>query len=218
MKCAGGIWFPDDEQHLVKMLKNSQRVNGKGTYQLHKLEAALKQVSNWRCALDVGMHVGLWSMHLARRFKTVVGFEPVAEHIECLKLNMSGFNNYQVHQCALGNRMGFAGLRFMTGSTGSTQIDDSGSGVEVKRLDDFAFDAVDFLKIDVECYESFVVEGGEQTIKRHKPIIIIEQKPNTNTSKLTYGRSAGDARRILESWGAKQKFEIAGDYCFGWGK
>jgi FkbM family methyltransferase len=162
------------------------------------------------------MHVGLWSMHLARVFKIVIGFEPMAEHIECLKLNMGGLNNYLVHQCALGNRSGIVGLRFLIGSMGSTQIDDNGSGVEMKCLDDFSFEAVDFLKIDVEAYESFVVEGGEQTIKRHKPVIIIEQKPNTNPNKLTYGRSSGDARRILESWGAKQKFEIAGDYCFGW--
>jgi hypothetical protein len=64
VKCADGIWFPDGESHLVKMLKGSPRVDGRGTYQLHKLMSAMQHVKHRRCALDVGMHVGLWSMHL----------------------------------------------------------------------------------------------------------------------------------------------------------
>jgi FkbM family methyltransferase len=48
--------------------------------------------------------------------------------------------------------------------------------VEVKRLDDFKFENVDFIKIDTEQYELQVVTGGIKTIKKHRPTIFFENK------------------------------------------
>ena len=130
---------------------------------------------------------------------------------------MLGISNYGVHEIALGHRSGSVGLRILTGSTGSTQIDEDGQGIEMRTLDSFDFTVVDFLKIDVENYEYFVVEGGEKTIRRCKPIIIIEQKGDkTRKHKSTYGRERHDAKEMLEAWGAKQLFEMNGDHCMGW--
>jgi FkbM family methyltransferase len=214
MKCSYGIWFPDREIHLVKMLKNSTLVAGKGTYQYHKLTAAMAYVKHQRCALDIGMHVGLWAMHLTKIFQTVIGFEPVAEHLECLHMNMKGSSNYQVHNCALGNKHAFVGLGILEGSTGSTHIkDDIDECIPMRQLDQFSFDAVDFIKIDVEGYEYFTVLGGEQTIRKHKPVIVVEQKPGKVE---WYGRKQYDARDLLVSWGARQKFDMNGDCCLSW--
>lgn len=213
MKLADGIWFPDSEIHLIEMLKKAPRIDGRGSYQHHKLTAAVQLIKHRRCALDIGMHVGLWAMHLAKIFRQIVGFEPVAEHIECLHLNMKGHKNWHVHQCALGNRHDSVGLKFLNGSTGSTQIAAVDQGIAMFPLDDFKFDAVDFIKIDVEGYEYFVVEGGEKTIKTHKPVIIIEQKPGKVTS---YGKEQYAAKNLLQSWGARQKFEMHGDCCLTW--
>ena len=216
MQCADGIWLPDSEAHLVKMIRQAPQVNGKGTYQYSKLQAALEIVRRRRCAIDVGMHVGLWSMHLAREFEWVVGFEPVAEHIECLHHNMVGFGNWEVHHCALGSRTGSVGMHQYPGSSGSTQVDNGGQGTVMHRLDDFTFDAVDFLKIDVEGYEFDVLQGAYQTIMRHKPVVVVEQKPMKNPIKVTYGRQQYQARDLLQSWGAKQLFEMNGDCCLTW--
>lgn len=223
MKSCEGIWLPDSERHLVEMLRSSPKIDGRATHQYHKLDAALRFVRQWRCAVDVGMHVGLWSMHLAKRFKTVIGFEPVYENIECLRMNMNGLNNYEVHNCLLGNRKALVGLTFMDGSTGSTQVLENGGGFPMCRLDDFEFENVDFLKIDVEGYEPFVIEGGEKTIKKHKPVIIVEQKmkgnklsKNGTVLKSNYGKEQYAAKQLLESWGAKPKFEMAGDFCLSW--
>lgn len=218
MKQVDGIWFPDNEKHLCKMVLSSQpKVDGKGTYQHQKLTAALQYVKRKGFALDVGMHIGLWSMHLAKQFVTVVGFEPVAEHIECLKLNMSGAKNWQVHNCALGNKVGTVGLKRFDGSTGSTQIMEEAGSIVMRRLDDFTFgDAIDFIKIDVENYEYFVLEGGEKTIRAHRPVIILEQKGNGKNGKLTYDKDQYASLELLKSWGAKQKFEMNGDYCLSW--
>lgn len=224
MQCVKGIWFPDEEQHLVGMVNRGPIVNGKGTYQYEKLIEALKYVQHYRCAIDVGMHVGLWAMHLATKFKTVIGFEPVQKHIECLKLNMEGFDNYQVHNCALGNQRKQVGLKFFPGNSGGTQIfENGGNDANMFKLDDFNLDTVDFIKIDVENYEPFVLEGGERTIRRQKPVIIIEQKgtkDNINRApeyqKTKYGRDQYDAKRLLQRWGAREKFNIHGDICLSW--
>ncbi len=216
MKCEHGVWFPDSETHLVKMLGLGPRVKGKGTYQLHKLTAAITHVKKFRMALDVGMHVGLWAMHLAKRFERVVGFEPVLEHIECLRVNMMGVDNWDVHNCALGDHIGRVGLRLMQGSTGSTQIAHVDAGIEMRPLDDFEFEHVDFVKIDVECYEYFVVKGGERTFRQHKPVVIVEQKGVRPGGKDDYGKDKFAAKTLLESWGAKTLFEISGDYCLAW--
>lgn len=216
MKCVEGIWFPDSEQHLVEMLATGPKIDGKGTYQYHKLSTALTYVRRPRCALDIGMHVGLWAMHLAKAFNKVIGFEPAQEHIECLNRNMAGLRNWRVINCALGNRTASVGLNRLPGSTGSTQINESGEGTQLCRLDEFEFDVVDFIKIDVESYEYFVVQGGERTIRTHKPIIVIEQKPNTNPAKSDYGRKQFDARDLLQSWGASQRFDMGGDCCLTW--
>lgn len=214
MQYADGIWFPDEEIHLIKMLKQAPRIDGKGTYQHHKLTAAMQYVKKKRCALDIGMHVGLWAMHLAKIFKNVIGFEPVSDHIECLRLNMDNITNYVVHNCALGDRTASVGVKILKGSTGSTHInDDIDDGIAMFPLDHFKFDVVDFIKIDVEGYEYRVVEGGEKIIRAHKPVIIIEQKPGKVE---WYGHKQYDAKKLLESWGAKHRFDISGDICLSW--
>jgi hypothetical protein len=46
--------------------------------------------------------------------------------------------------------------------------------IPVTYLDKFNFDSVDLLKIDVEGHELQVVKGAEQTIKKCRPLIILE--------------------------------------------
>ncbi len=44
----------------------------------------------------------------------------------------------------------------------------------MRRLDDFDFDDVDLIKIDVEGHEAKVIEGAEKTIRRTTPVLIVE--------------------------------------------
>jgi hypothetical protein len=46
--------------------------------------------------------------------------------------------------------------------------------VPVKRLDDFGFADVSFIKIDVEGHESQVLAGATNTILRERPTILVE--------------------------------------------
>ena len=72
----------------------------------------------------------------------------------------------------------------------------------MKKLDEFEFENLDFVKIDVEGYESNVVIGAENTFKKTQPIIIIESK---KTSLKRYGDSKYKALNILKKYGATIK-------------
>ena len=86
------------------------------------------------------------------------------------------------------------------------------AGIEVVTLDSLEFETVDFIKIDVEGWEPRVLRGGEQTIKRCRPNIIVECKGNDTA----YGEARNAAVTLLESWGMRQLQVLSGDFIMGW--
>jgi FkbM family methyltransferase len=227
MKQVAGIWLPDDDTHFADYLERSPRHAGAGTYQLKKIQMALRVMPQDRrgVAVDVGAHVGLWSRVLADNFERVVAFEPVPHIADCFQRNLDGSTNVTLRRLAVSHR---AGEIWMTGASENTgncaiarypmQPDIS---VQATTLDQECLGGgslegesrVGFIKIDVEGWEVEVLRGGEQMIRACHPIIVIEQKPD-NAERYGFKRFA--ARRLLKSWGAKQLWEKSGDYCLGW--
>lgn len=242
---VGGVWMPKTETHLVDMMirnpKHNRVVDGKATYQYHKLEAALKHVKQRRVAIDIGGHVGLWSMWLAKQFEHVHAFEPVPEHRALFELNVD-MSRCTLHPVALGEKAGTVDIEVPAETTGNAHVAIGGKrhsgtrhvenpdvqsvtrGVEMVRLDEYAFDLhydaggtgmpdmVDFIKIDVEGFERAVVAGAEQLIRRSRPIIVVEQKGNEDN----YGEAKDAAATLLQSWGMKPIKVMAGDWILGW--
>lgn len=231
-KLVGGIWLPKTEEHFVDWMLNSKRareVDGKLTYQYHKLEAALRYcpVGRRRSALDVGGHVGLWAMWLVDYFSFVHTFEPVPLFADILPHNMRGRENYTLHRYALGNETKTVSITIPLAQTGAAHVSnrqpvnvkynkggefDIYHGVAMRKLDSFGFSEIDFIKIDVEGYEPEVLRGGETTIRDNKPVIVVECKGND----VAFGEQANAAVKILESWGAKTREILAGDHIMGW--
>lgn len=206
MKEVHGVWLPDEEEEITKFL-NAQQVDGVGVYQYNKFLAAMKWVRQWRCAVDIGAHCGLWAMQLAKRFAQVHAFEPVKEHRDCLRINAPTVNIYPV---ALGEKEGTVRLAKGVKSTGDTQIAPEGQYVaQVKILDFYDLQEVDFVKIDAEGYELFILKGGEKLVDKWKPPMIVEQKPGKGRF---YGLGDTDAVKWLEQKGYKVREVIAGDY------
>lgn len=204
MKNIKGIWLPDHETHLLKFATHQG-----WTYQKSKLDEAMPFCTKRDLAIDIGGHCGLWSMHLVNLFNDVVAFEPVAAHRECYEMNVSG--KYTLHHVALGEEHGAVSMHTTEGSSGDTWVQ-AGTDVELYKLDDFALKP-DFIKIDTEGFELFVIRGGEKTIRDNKPVMVVEQKPLKGEN---FGLGEVDAIKLLESWGYVCRKVISGDYIMVW--
>lgn len=214
MKQVRGFWLPDGEEHLVSFLEKGPLFEGGPTYQFQKLTAALAFVKRKCVAVDIGGHCGLWSRPLSYIFKEVHAFEPVAAHRECFEKNLAGRENWALYPFALGDREGPISLHSGPNSSGDTYVKAGGEHVaQMRTLDSFELTGVDFIKIDTEGHEYFVLKGGEQTIRRDKPAIIVEQKPGKGSQ---FGLGDRDAVELLKSWGATLHKEISGDFIFAW--
>jgi FkbM family methyltransferase len=214
------IWLPDGEKHFPQWMdKNGELVDGRGTYQIKKFREALRHVKQWRTAVDVGAHVGLWTMQLAKRFKMVHAFEPMEVFRECWKRNVTA-DGVMIHPVALGARDGFAIMRYDPADSGGTHVESSDfasdfdGAVTMMRMDDLDLLDVDFVKIDCEGFEHHVIEGARETLLRWKPCVIVEQKPH----KLgpNFGIKGAPAVDALVAMGATIRAVMGGDYMLAW--
>lgn len=220
-----GIWLPDGEKHFPQwMTDNGEIVDGRGTYQIKKFREAMKWCRKFETALDVGGHVGLWSMQMSKLFGQVHAFEPVSQFRSCFRENVLA-SNVVLHECALGSYPGHVTMKIpeLDGGldTGGTHVNLTSNNysptapgsVELKMLDEFQFRQVDFIKIDCEGYELEVLKGGLNTLES-KPCIIVEQKPHKLMAN--YGTKGAPAVDYLLGLGAKLRTELSGDFILSW--
>lgn len=214
-----GIWLPDGEKHFPDwMSKNGELVDGRGTYQIKKLRAALAYCKQFRVAVDVGAHVGLWSMQLAKRFSELHAFEPVEEYRDCFLKNIEGaLIAVFMHHCALGAQHDMVSMAIPKlgdgRDTGGTHVHGEGL-IDMETLDSFGFQDVDFVKIDCEGYEHHVVEGAREMLSRCRPCVIVEQKPRKLLQN--FGIKGEPAVALLRGLGAEVRAVMSGDYIMSW--
>lgn len=145
------------------------------------LENELKKCNR---AIDIGANIGIYSYALSKLCKHVESFEPMPE---CAKMLTAYANskNITVHNIGLSNKTGNTDLYvpLIRGDSklniGLASVNDCGGEREcfeipIQCLDNFNFSNVDFIKIDVEGHELEVIEGALVTIRREKPIILVE--------------------------------------------
>jgi FkbM family methyltransferase len=212
-----GWSFPDEEQHLLDWMQQVNDVrHGRPTYQAHKYDEALLHCRRRRVAVDIGANVGLWSWLMCHDFARVEAFEPVADYADCWAMNCPQGN---LHRMALGENAGSVSMVALTpGSCGDTtvHIGQAGTGkgeVEMRTLDSFGFTEVDLIKCDNEGYELFVMRGAVDTLRRCRPVVIVEQKPGHGKA---FGLDDDAAVRFLEKQGMRVKRVMSGDYVMGW--
>lgn len=210
MKLIKGIWFPDGDQHFEAQLAANPLIEGRGTYQWKKYIAARDLVGVKRHAVDVGGHVGLWSRVMARDFDRVTAFEPLPSLRECFERNAP---DVTLMPYAVGARDCDARIEMPADNTGNAQVSERGELVRMVALDGQDLDPIDLLKIDVEGYEFDVVRGAEHSIKRNRPVIVIEQKRN-NAER--YGWKQWDAVGLLKDWGMIEVAMMNGDHILRW--
>ncbi|QIK78083.1 FkbM family methyltransferase [Sphingomonas piscis] len=214
---VGGLYFPDLENHFTRF---GDQVHD---YQKRDREAAYPFVKSWRRALDVGANVGIFSRDFASRFDEVVAFEPIPRVRECLTLNVP--QNVRVEPCAIADEVGTLSMYPTAKNSGGSFIcnhpqvmtpegvqlkANRAIEVEVRTIDSYDFDAVDLIKLDIQGAEFAALVGARETILRHKPVIMVEEKGFSEAHD-EFIRKAAD---LLVSYGMTPKEKAQSDRIY----
>ncbi len=138
-------------------------------------------------AIDVGANSGSYTYAFAQCFDAVDAFEPQPQCAATIEQYARRAPHVRVHRMGLSDRRarvalnvpivrgrfrtyratGLATLSPVQGRTDSQTID-------VAPLDDFTFEDVSLIKIDVEGHERAVIAGARRTLGRWRPTLIVE--------------------------------------------
>jgi len=213
---AHGWWFADQDTHFAHMINKNIKNGGPAVYQEPVRTKSLQFVKDFGVAVDIGANVGLWSRDLVRKFAHVIAIEPVVDFQECMRKNVP-MENIEIWPIALGTEDTSIDMIITKGNTGHSHInkDTIGTGkVEMKRLDSLNFDRIDYMKIDCEGYEMQILKGGENTIRTHQPVIVVEQKLHTDTGITK--ETQYSCVELLKTWGARELGRVRNDCILGW--
>ena len=132
--------------------------------------------------LDIGSNIGNHSLYflLERGAKFAYCFEPAKETFEILKKNME-MNHLEncsmLYNVGVGRGSGSAYISMSKKrNTAYTQISLQEEGnVKIVSIDELGIkEKITFVKIDVEGFELEVLKGMQETLKRDKPLLMIE--------------------------------------------
>lgn len=162
------IVFPESDTHFDRT---------KDRYQYHTLLSAIYHLGSKprKLAIDIGGHIGLYSVALETFFKDVVAFEPSPTNYECFEKNAK---NTKLYKIGLGDKEETLKLNMSDDNTGNNSIVESFGektlDIEIKTLDSFEFKDVSLVKIDVQGFEDRVLQGAKKTLTEQKPIVVME--------------------------------------------
>lgn len=148
-------------------------------------EWAWPYIKKFRTYIDIGASTGKTSVPYIGKFEKIYCFEPnhksfeeLSQHKELICYNYALGDKTEIKELVMNDTTNNPEHGSISEERNKNWITGERFTVEVKRLDDFKFDSVDFIKIDTEQYEFQVVSGGIKTIKKHRPTIFFENKRN----------------------------------------
>jgi FkbM family methyltransferase len=194
----------------VKRLRKAGKSGDILLYQKDNLDRALELVKNWTVAIDGGANYGLMSYHMNSRFQQVLAFEIDDTLRTCLEANMKTFScaNVKIEPCGLGHTEKSVDLVRTGKSFGNFVNPEADSGnFPIRSIDSYNLDSVGFIKLDCEGYEPLIIQGGEQTIKRSFPVILMERK--ILVKKYNFGSHVTE--ELLQSWGYNKLINLGKD-------
>jgi FkbM family methyltransferase len=155
-------------------------------YEVETLEFLRLHYKQFEHVVDIGTNIGNHMLYYCSNLgaQQVFCFEPNQFNREVLEKNIE-LNHLQkkvtVYPYAVGAEKG-KGIQsnFSLGNTGMNRVDkveagnDAADAIDIRTLDEFEFKQIDFVKIDVEGFETDVLLGAGATLQRCKPVVLIE--------------------------------------------
>lgn len=135
-----------------------------------------------RTCVQAGGAFGMYPLRLSDYFKKVWTFEPLLANLQCMAANMGHRDNVTVSASALWHedaKLWMDYSKAVKNSYGAHHVSRSkthGEMVEADKLDDYVLEDVDLLWLDIEGAEVYALMGALNTIRRCKPVIVVEQR------------------------------------------
>lgn len=147
--------------------------------------------------LDIGANIGIFTTKCANKCKCVYSFEPYIKNYELLikNININNFYNVIPFFIAISNNLGITKINWITpNNLGAIGLDISldkdtnyckyiksisnnkidNVDIMTNKIDNLNLGKVDFIKIDTEGCEILCIQGALNTLKKYKPIILME--------------------------------------------
>jgi len=149
-----------------------------------------KYINKNSIVLECGCHIGTHTIKLAKLCDKLYAFEPLPSTNMVLRKNLelNSIDNVIVSENGVSDQIGKTKYNWIeNGNPGCSGLDDNPMGippwippltqiieVDLITIDSLNLNRLDFMKIDVEGYETKVIRGAMNTIRRCKPTIIME--------------------------------------------
>jgi FkbM family methyltransferase len=189
-------------------------INQQGHFEPLATSFLIKTIRDDDIILDVGAHIGIHTVHLAKRARLVIAIEPEPSNLSFLVKNIRINNVHEkvvVIPAAACDYDGAARLYIHHSSGGHSFVPMGSSNyIEVRclKLDSLlkglGIDRVDVVKIDVEGYELNVLRGFMKFLSRRPPrILIIETELKPFIIDFIRRRYGYKKVLILDCWGLR---------------
>lgn len=134
--------------------------------------------------ITAGANQGMYVRFLAKKFGQVYAFEPDPLNFHCMSVNNQRDNVIKMN-CALGSKAGWCMVqRNGFNNTGTWSVNEENKGhIPVMTIDSLNFETVDLIQLDTEGYEEKALLGALETLRRCRPVVILEngQTPGLQT-------------------------------------
>ena len=130
--------------------------------------------------IDIGAHTGDWTLYCSKvhKVRKIYAFEPLSENIYWAKkiLDLNSCTNVNLLSYGISDIEGKSKVTYVGNQLSIANLDISNGKKEIinfKTLDSLNLEG-SILKIDVEGYETKVLQGALKTIRKSRPKIIVE--------------------------------------------
>ena len=198
--------------------KDSLQLAKNGIYNYEQTQFIKKLVKKKHIVLDIGAHIGYFTLIMAKQAKQVHAFEPEARNFQLLKMNLelNKQSNVKLHNVAVAETNGKTMLHLCEMNRGMHRIYPShwckGGTREVQtvRIDDIIQEA-DFIKMDIEGAELGALKGMTKLLKKCDITIIMEFLPSSIEE---YGVKPRNIHDLLTSLGYDFKLSLKDSISF----
>ena len=184
------FFFPEGfllKRRLQRSIKRSDE---------QEINLVKKFIKSGTDSIDVGVYRGVYSYEMSKYSEKVHSFEPNPIIFKYINKNLKKFiKNIHLYNFALSNQNKTINLKIPIRNSNSNkeifeEYYEMGKAtihnennfenyenfeIQTKKIDELSFDnKISFIKIDVEGHELEVIEGAKNTIKRDKPVLLVE--------------------------------------------